>query len=86
MNRFQTLLPTASNSRPYAEVCQEFDGVKFNFTKADKQEILFCFQQGRPALDHSEYHAAAAVQDSPTAGPCTTPGAWHRSPTLQIST
>lgn len=38
------------------QVCQDFDGGKFNFTKADKQEILFCFQQGARALSSSEYH------------------------------
>ena len=28
------------------EVCQDFDGSKFNFTKADKAEVLFCFENG----------------------------------------
>lgn len=48
------------------KVCQDFDGGKFNFTKADKQEILFCFQQGVRALSSSEYHAATHVQDDAT--------------------
>mmetsp|Transcript_35757 Transcript_35757/g.88004 ORF Transcript_35757/g.88004 Transcript_35757/m.88004 type:complete len:615 (-) Transcript_35757:757-2601(-) len=49
------------------KVCQEFDGGKFNFTKADKKEILFCFEAGRVSLDSSEYHAASPLtSDAPT--------------------
>jgi GDP-L-galactose phosphorylase len=42
-------------------VCQDFDGGKFNFTKADKQEVLFCFQEGQRALSSSEFNVARPV-------------------------
>ena len=36
------------------EVCQAFDGSKFNFTKADKSEILFAFRDARAARAEAE--------------------------------
>ena len=42
------------------EVCQAFDGSKFNFTKADKSEILFAFRDARAeAEDAADFDANA---------------------------
>ena len=43
------------------EVCQAFDGSKFNFTKADKSEILFAFRDARAFLaeDAADFDANA---------------------------
>ena len=60
------------------EVCQAFDGSKFNFTKADKSEILFAFRDARAETEALEsasktrgstFDAARLVEDdgiSPT--------------------
>ena len=41
------------------EVCQAFDGSKFNFTKADKSEILFGFAARAEAEDAADFDANA---------------------------
>jgi GDP-L-galactose phosphorylase len=45
------------------EVCQAFDGAKFNFTKADKAEVLFQFEDGRerPGVVGSEYSESEVI-------------------------
>ena len=49
------------------KVCQDFDGNKFNFTKAGKQEILFCFEKAAlGTVGSSEFHAARAPQSQAT--------------------
>ena len=50
------------------EVCQDFDGSKFNFTKADKAEVLFCFENGAGAVTATEFHASkVSGPQAPTA-------------------
>jgi GDP-L-galactose phosphorylase len=44
------------------QVCQEFDAGKFNFTKADKAEILFRFSPGGVGQTRSEYVASAPIE------------------------
>ena len=52
------------------EVCQDFDKNKFNFTKADKSEILFAFRDARGENDvGSRFESNRAIDDdgvSPT--------------------
>ena len=47
------------------EVVQAFDGGKFNFTKADKAEILFAFERGDRAMKSSAYNSAKTIESSP---------------------